>query len=145
MKQYSYSSKGNKYFLKDKKAQIYKRIMNGTNPGGYPYPPTYYPIATAPIWCYAKQLSQSDIYKAMAIGVDESRLFVFNYYPNVDVFDIVQYKGKWYEITRVDTTDDYKSDLFVYVQNAKSGNIPKDNQIKPYTPGIWDVSGKSDD
>lgn len=133
----------NQYFLKDKKAQLYKSIMNGTTPGGYSNAPSYYPVAPAPVWCYARQLSQTDIFQAQSFGEDETRLFVFNYYPNVEVYDMVQYRGDWYRITRVDTTDDYKGDLFVYVQNAKAAQIPRDDEIKPYTPGIWDTVSKS--
>lgn len=133
----------NQYFLKDKKAQLYKRIMNGTDPSGYSNPPGYYPVAPAPVWCYARQLSQTDIFQAQSFGEDETRLFVFNYYPNIEVYDMVQYRGDWYRITRVDTTDDYKGDLFVYVQNAKGGFIPRDDEIKPYTPGVWDTANNS--
>lgn len=128
----------NQYYLKDKKAQLYKRVMNGTTPGGYAKAPSYYPVAPAPVWCYARQLSQTDIFQAKSFGEDETRLFVFNYYPGVEVYDMVLYRGGWYKITRVDTADDYKGDLFVYVQNAKAGAIPKDDEIKSYTPGIWD-------
>ena len=127
----------NQYYLKDKKAQIYKRIMNGTDSSGCAKPPGYYPVAPAPVWCYARQLSQTDIFQAQSFGKDETRLFVFNYYPNVEVYDMVQYRGDWYRITRVDTADDYKGDLFVYVQNAKAGFIPRGDEIKPYTPGMW--------
>lgn len=134
----------NQYFLKDKKAQLYKRIMNGTTPGGYSNAPGYYPVAPAPIWCYARQLSQADIFQAQSFGEDETRLFVFNYYPNVEVYDMVQYRGSWYRITRADTTDNYKGDLFIYVQTAKAGQIPKNDEIKPYTPGMWDTAGESD-
>ena len=41
-------------------------------------------------------------------------------------------------VTRVDTTDDYKGDLFIYVQNAVGGWIPSDDEIEDYTPGKWD-------
>ena len=126
----------NQYYLKDKKAQLYKRIMNGTTSSGYSKAPSYYPVAPAPVWCYARQLSQADIFQSKSFGENETRLFVFNYYPNVEVYDMVQYRGSWYRITRVDTTDDYKGDLFVYVQNAKAVSIPKDDEIKPYTPGV---------
>jgi murein tripeptide amidase MpaA len=34
--------------------------------------------------------------------------------------------------------DDYNGETFVYVENAKGGWIPKDADIMPYTPGIWD-------
>lgn len=133
----------NQYFMKDKKAQFYKQVQSGTDPGGYARPPGYYPIDPSPVWCYARQLSQADIFHTQSFGVDKTRLFVFNYYPNVEAYDMVQYCGDWYRITRVDTTDDYKGDLFVYVQNAKAAFIPRDDEIKPYTPGIWDAASNN--
>ena len=39
-------------------------------------------------------------------------------------------KNEWYEVTRVDTTDDYNGELFVYVKNLKWGL--KEEYIKPY-------------
>lgn len=130
----------NQYFLKDKKAQLYKKVSGGTNPIGCSLPASYYPAAPAPIWCYTRQLSQADSFQAKQFGEEETRLFVFNYHPHVDVYDLVQYRGKWYRITRADTADDYKGELFVYVQNAKGGYIPSDDEIMPYTPGIWDTA-----
>ena len=69
---------------------------------------------------------------------NETRFFVFNYYPKVEVYDMILYKNQWYRITRVDTADDYKGDLFIYVQNAVGGWIPSDDEIEDYTPGKWD-------
>jgi len=130
----------NQYYPKDKKAQLYKKVSADTNPDGYDLPSSYYPAAPAPIWCYTRQLSQTDIFQAQSFGQEETRLFVFNYYTNVEVYDMVQYRGKWYRITRTDTADDYKGELFVYVQNARGGYIPKDDEIMPYTPGVWDTA-----
>lgn len=117
----------NHYFLKDKKAQIYLKITE-----------KYYPIASVPVWCYSKQLSQQYASYSYLRGEAETRMFVFNYYKNVEVYDLIQYRGEWYRITRVDTQDDYDGDLFVYVENAVGGYLPKDNEIQPYTPGIWE-------
>lgn len=128
----------NQYYLKDKKAQIYKKISNGQDESGFQLPASYYPIAPAQIWCYTRQLSQTDIFQSASYGENETRFFVFNYYPKVEVYDMILYKNQWYRITRVDTADDYKGDLFIYVQNAAGGWIPSDDEIEDYTPGKWD-------
>lgn len=125
----------NQYYLKDKKAQLYKKIEEG-EPGLAPKY-KYYPIAPDPIWCYTRQMSQNDIYLARSHGDNETRLFVFNYHANIEVYDMVLYRGEWYRITRVDTMDDYKGEMFIYVQNAIGGWIPSDGDIKGYTPGKW--------
>jgi hypothetical protein len=123
--------------LKDKKAQLYKREHDGQDGDGFSKPDNFYPAASAPIWCYTRQLTQDQIFAAMAYGQQETRLFVFNYYPGVDVYDGINYKGDWYEVTRADTTNDYKGDLFIYAKFYKDG-APKPAQIKPYDPGKWE-------
>ncbi len=126
------------YFLKDKKAQIYKEVSQGKDEDGFSLPDKYYPIAPAPIWCYTSQLSQKDIVIAKAYDQTETRYFVFNNHKGIEIYDMISYRNVWYRITRVDTQDDYNGDIFVYVENAKGGWIPKDSDIAPYTPGIWE-------
>lgn len=127
------------YFKKDKKAQIYKKVSKGTNSSGYSNGYYYYPIAPAEIWCYSSQMSQTDIFIAQAYSQTETRYFVFNNYKGVKVYDLIEYRGEWYRVTRVDTKDDYNGELFVYVENAKGGWAPgKNDEIMPYTPGIWE-------
>ena len=94
----------NQYYLKDKKAQIYKKISTQDDIGQSIK--KYYPIAPAQIWCYTRQLSQADVFQAASYGDSETRFFVFNYYPEVEVYDMILYKNQWYRITRVDTADD---------------------------------------
>lgn len=127
----------NQYNLKDKKAQLYKVEHGDCNSNGYPSPDSFYPAAPAPIWCYTRQLTQDQLFAAMAVSQQETRLFVFNYYKGVDVYDVIEYKGEWYEVTRADTTDDYKGDLFVYVKLYRGATI-KPEQIKPYDPSKWE-------
>ena len=43
---------------------------------------------------------------------------MLNYRADVAVTDLVEYAGRYYEITRVDTEDDYKGDLYVYAKDA---------------------------
>ena len=129
-------AKKNQYYLKDKKAQIYKG-RSERDPEGFSSIEKYYPIAANPIWCYSSQLSQTDVFIARAYSQTETRFFVFNHYDGIEVYDIIKYRNAWYRVTRVDTADDYNGDVFVYVENAKGGWIPKDDEIQPYTPGIW--------
>ena len=126
------------YFKKDKKEQIYKKVSKGQTPYGYSAGDYFYPIAPAQVWCYSSQLSQTDIFTAAAYSQSETRYFVFNHYKGVEVYDMIQYRGEWYRVTRVDTQDDYNGELFVYVENAKDGWIPSDDEIEDYTPGKWD-------
>ena len=119
------------YYIKDKKAQIYK-FMNVSVGGGMPRD-QYIPIAAAPLWCYTSQLSQNRIYQALGVGKNETRYFVFNYLKNVEVNDALLYRGNWYNITRVDTKDDYNTDTFIYVENMD--NPPSEEDILTYEDG----------
>lgn len=119
------------YFLKDKKAQIYKHHNGGTDPGGFPIDDYYTPIAPAALWCYTRQLSQEQLYAAHAFWNDETRLFVFNFRDDIKQYDKLHYiaKDEWFEVSRVDTTDDYNGELFVYVKSIRG---IKEEDLKPY-------------
>ena len=93
----------------------------------------YMPLSASPLWCYASQLSQDLVYQAAHWGNNEIRFFVFNYHKGVDIDQMVQYRGLWYTITRVDTADDYNGDMFIYVKSYEGQLTPS-----PYTPGYWD-------
>ena len=119
--------KRNGYYLKDKKAMIYKK-RDVAEPGRMPKE-KYVPIAYNPLWCYTSQLSEDRIYAAMGAGVDENRYFVFNHLDGVAVDDSLKYNGKWYTITRVDTENDYKGDTFIYCNDMSSP--PSDSDVLP--------------
>lgn len=106
----------------------------GQDKDGFPIKGGYVPFAEEPLWCYARQLSQDQRYASAHYDVNETRLFVFNNIQNLSVYDFVFYQNKWYQITRVDTTDDYKNDMFVYVKDCPKGEIPKSNELLPYEP-----------
>lgn len=118
------------YYLKDKKARVYKPYSY-VNANGYHSSKYYIPTTPKDIWCYSNQLSQARIFMAQAFLTDEERIFVFNYYDNIDVGDYIRYSGKWYQITRVKTNDDYKGELHVYVKYCK-GSYPKDSELLEY-------------
>ena len=117
------------YFLKDKKAQHYKVYSTG---GGVGDPTYYIAMSPAPYWCYCKQLTQEQLFAAQAYWNDETRFFVFNNKPDIKQYDLLLYKGNWFQVTRVDTTDDYNGETFVYAKDAKGGNKPRPQYIKPY-------------
>lgn len=125
-------SKSGLYFKKDKQAQVYKHHKGGYDDEGFSVGDYYTPVSPSLLWCYAKQLTQEQLYAAHSFWNDETRLFVFNYRDDIKQYDILYYatKNQWYEVTRVDTTDDYNGELFVYVKNMRSGL--DDEEIRPY-------------
>lgn len=118
------------YFKKDKRACVYKHTVVS---GDGVMPQDEYSLMCPEKWCYTSQLSQSRIFEAIGVGSNENRFFVFN--PSqlrgeIEVDDAIKYRGKWYHITRVDTQDDYKGELFVYVDDMSEP--PKPEQINSY-------------
>lgn len=125
----------NQYFKKDKKAQVYKEAPSTQNAYGVYQSGGFYPIAASSLWCYARQNSQTLGFAAgVAYVNEESRFFVFNHNDHIEQGDLILYKEKWYEIQRVDTTDDYNGDMFVYADDCPSGKTPKASEIHPYDP-----------
>lgn len=121
--------KSNLYYKKDKKCRLIESFSSQNDYGVFQ---TGYRYSTpGEIWCYANQLSQSQTFEAKTYGEDETRLFVFNYREDIELYSFIEYKGKYYTVTRVDTKDDYKTELFVYVQDTPSGKTPKN--IQPYS------------
>ena len=112
----------NQYYKKDKKALIHDAVS--VQQSGYMAKTYYVPRTPSAIWCYARQLNQDTIF--------ESRFFVFNRGTVVELYDLILYREKWYQVTRVDTEDDYNTDIFVYVKDAPRGSIPSADTLKPY-------------
>lgn len=113
----------NQYYKKDKKVKLIAKYSYqnayGQYINGYKY------ISNNSFWAYATQLSQSQTFEAATYGDDETRFFVLNYRDDLKIYDFVEYKGKFYSITRLDTKDDYNGELFVYVKDAAKGDTPK--------------------
>lgn len=119
----------NQYYKKDKKIRIVGRYTTQT-PGGYPTARYRY-LFEGSIWAYTRQLSQDQIFQAQAYGAEETRLFVINYRTDLKLYYIIEYKGEYYTITRLDSSDDYNTELYVYVSNTKPGDTPRDGEIEP--------------
>lgn len=121
----------NQYFLKDKKAQIYKEVKGESGKGGF-YDSGYVPLGKLSLWCYTRQTSQEIRQISMALGQTEERFFVFSYLDDAEIGDFILYRDKWYQITRLDTADDYKDDMFIYVALSGRLGIPPKDKFLPY-------------
>lgn len=117
------------YYKKDKKCRLIGSRSTQDSIGQWIT--EYYYSTPSPVWCYANQLSQSQTFEASTYGEDETRIFVFNYRTDIELYSFIEYKGKFYTVTRVDTKDDYNTELFVYVQDTPKGKTPKN--IQPYS------------
>jgi len=126
-----YNSKKGLFFLKDKKAMIFRAKSTQDSLGIWKS--KYYPIARSDLWCYTRQLSEQQIFNAAQYYQNETRMFVFNYREGVTATGTyVRYAGTWYEITRLDYPDDYKGgEMFVYVKEYTG--IIKDSDVMPYS------------
>lgn len=117
-------TKNGLYFKKDKKVKLITKYSYRDSIGqwisGYKY------LSNSSFWAYTNQLSQDQTFQAATYGDFETRLFVLNYRDDLKIYDFVEYKGKYYSITRLDTTDDYNGELFVYVKDAARGDTPSD-------------------
>ena len=112
----------NQYYQKDKKIKLVRKHTERDSIGQYT---TYYKyISNNSFWAYATQLSQDQVFQAASYGESESRFFVLNYRNDLELYDFVEYKGKYYTITRLDTKDDYNGELFIYASDAKQGDTP---------------------
>ena len=119
----------NQYYKKDKQVRLIQHY-SAINANGYPVAGYKY-LVNGSVWAYARQLSQDQIFQAQAYGSNETRLFVLNYRNDLRLYDLVEYKGKYYTVTRLDTTDDYNTELYVYVKDAAAGDTPRQGQIEP--------------
>ncbi len=118
--------KSNIYYKKDKKIRV---VTKTTTFDQYGNEIESYRYLTGEIWAYTNQLSQSQVFEASQYGHDETRIFVLNFRDDLHLYDIIEYKEKYYTITRIDTRDDYRTELFVYVQDCPKGDTP--HEIRP--------------
>ena len=104
------------YFKKDKKCMVYNE---DDQPHGVGDPTELIPVSETSLWCYSKQLTQGLTAEAGVVYAnDETRLFVFNYNAAIKQGAYIHYREEWFKVTRVDTTDDYNGEMFVYVKDT---------------------------
>lgn len=67
----------------------------------------------ATVWAYFRQLSANEIYR-VTTQTEEKVLFQIGYRDDITTNHSIVYKGKTYNITRIDVFEGYKSDLALY-------------------------------
>ena len=71
---------------------------------------------------------------AQSFQTEEEILFSVNWRADLVMEDclsfFIRYKGLWYDVTRVDTYEGYKSDIRLYAKTMQ--NAPEAEDIKTY-------------
>lgn len=70
-------------------------------------------VTIATVWAYFRQLSGNEIYR-ITTQTEETVLFQIGYRTDITTANTIVYKGKTYNITRIDVFEGYKSDLVLY-------------------------------
>ena len=100
--------------LKDKKIQIMQQVTTYTPEG---FGNTTLQSVGSPIWAYFRQLSGKERFAAATVISEEEVLFTINYRADITTAHVIQYKGRLYDITRVDTFEGYKEDITLYCKS----------------------------
>jgi len=103
--------------LKDKKIELLRSVtVKDTEGFGAE---TLMPVAP-PLWAYFRQLSGKEIYANSAATATEQVLFVVNWRDGLDTGLIVRFRGKLYDITRVDVFEGYKGEVGLFCRLKES-------------------------
>lgn len=98
--------------LKDKKIRIVK-LQQSKDEDGFSIN-EWIPIHNGTLWAYYRQLSGKEFYASKAVQHYEECLFIINYRDDMEI----EYSGKYYDITRIDDFEGYKSDISIYAKLA---------------------------
>ena len=107
--------------LKDKKIRFIAETRTVNDHGFASY--VWQPVHSGRLWAYYRQLSGSEFFASATVNETEEVLFVVNYRTGITTDMLVEYKGQYYEITRIDDFEGYKDDLSVYCKLAQNQNI----------------------
>lgn len=75
-------------------------------------------LTPTPIWAYFRQLSGQEYFAAASTQSTEEVVFTINWRNDISTYTEVKYKGKRYNITRIDPFEGYKSDISLYCKLA---------------------------
>jgi len=121
--QYNTNSTVRKNKLKDKKITLH-RVKSDIERGRQ-----YFPLHDGKIWAYYRQLSGTEIYLGAGDRRTESLLFVINYNENYLEIDAVEFRGTFYNVTRVDDFEGYKKDLTLYADEIPAQPTTEDVRV----------------
>lgn len=103
-------------YLKDKKIEILG-VTETSLPGDMPTI-SWALIHEGTLWAYIRQLSAKEYYSAMTAQSSEEMIFIINWRDDITSANMIKYKGRYYNIKRVDTYEGYKQDLKIYADSG---------------------------
>ncbi|WP_352399092.1 phage head closure protein [Anaerotignum sp.] len=98
--------------LKDKKIELFKKEYIEDDIGQQRL--VLSNITPSPIWAYFRQLSGQEYFAAASTQATEEVLFTINWRNDIDTYIQVKFRGKFYNITRIDSFEGNKTDLNLY-------------------------------
>ncbi len=101
--------------LKDKKITI-MGVTEGQNDLGDPIQIRGPIPGGENIWAYVRHTSGREYYAAKQVQAEEEMLFEINWRDDVTPKNWIVYKGKEYDITRIDGFEGYKDSLRIYAR-----------------------------
>ena len=107
--------------LKDKKIRILF-YNDGTNDHGFPID-EWQPLHSGRLWAYYRQLSGSEFFASAMVNTAEEVAFTINFRRDVTSEMLIEYNGKFYNITRLDDFEGYKDDLTACCKLAEDQEI----------------------
>jgi SPP1 family predicted phage head-tail adaptor len=99
--------------LKDKKITI-MGVTEGQNDLGDPIQIRGPIPGGENIWAYVRHTSGREYYAAKQVQAEEEMLFEINWRDDITPKNWIVYKGKEYNITRIDDFEGYKDTLRIY-------------------------------
>ena len=99
--------------LKDKKITI-MGVTEGKNDLGDPIQIRGPIPGGENIWAYVRHTSGREYYAAKQVQAEEEMLFEINWRDDITPKNWIVYKGKEYNITRIDDFEGYKDTLRIY-------------------------------
>lgn len=96
--------------LKDKKIELLRQVHTRDEMGITKT--TLESMGT--VWAYFRHLSGKEVFAAATVNYKEEVLFQVNYRTDLTTANVIQYNGRLYNITRIDTFEGYKQDLTLY-------------------------------
>ncbi len=107
--------------MKDKKIRIIDYV-HGVDEHGFGYD-EWRPIHSGRLWAYYRHLSGSEFYASAMVNETEEVVFAINFRADITAEMMIEYGGKYYEITRIDNFEGYKDDLNIYCKLAADQRI----------------------
>ena len=106
--------KQKQYKKKDKKAQIFKTVQSRNERGDSIE--IYQPLSEKSLWCYTENLHGYITNNQLVVENEEERIFCFNHIEGIQQGYKILYRDNYYEITRVYSEGDYKTEIFCYTK-----------------------------